>query len=212
MKKCERCGKDIDGSYGSGRFCNISCARSIARTEEDKKNKSEAAKNSNKVKLANINRMNKYYDRLTDRINTIHICPKCGIEFKTTTKKKFCSRKCANSRTWTEEDKKKKSITAKNSEKVKNANNKQRGLKTAERVTKQCPICKKEFIRLKSQEKITCSQKCGYKLKGVYGGYREGSGRSKHGYYKGVYCGSTYELVYVIYRLDHDLTVNRFNR
>lgn len=27
------------------------------------------------------------------------------------------------------------------------------------------------------------------------GGYRKGSGRSKHGYYKGIYCGSTYELL-----------------
>lgn len=43
------------------------------------------------------------------------------------------------------------------------------------------------------------------------GGYREGSGRSKSGYYKGVYCGSTYELAYVIYRLDHGLPVKRFD-
>lgn len=27
MQKCERCEKDIDGDYGSGRFCDISCAR-----------------------------------------------------------------------------------------------------------------------------------------------------------------------------------------
>lgn len=42
------------------------------------------------------------------------------------------------------------------------------------------------------------------------GGYREKSGRSKNGYYKGVYCASTYELVWVIYRLDHNLPVERF--
>lgn len=27
VQKCERCEKLIDGNYGSGRFCNISCAR-----------------------------------------------------------------------------------------------------------------------------------------------------------------------------------------
>lgn len=35
------------------------------------------------------------------------------------------------------------------------------------------------------------------------GGYREKSGNSKKGYFRGVYCQSTYELVWVIYNLDH---------
>ena len=42
------------------------------------------------------------------------------------------------------------------------------------------------------------------------GGYREGSGRSKSGYYKSIYCGSTYELAWVIYQLDHDIPFQRF--
>ena len=42
------------------------------------------------------------------------------------------------------------------------------------------------------------------------GGYRQGSGRSKSGYYKGIYCGSTYELCWVIYNLDHKIEFNRF--
>lgn len=29
--KCEYCGKEIDGSFGSGRFCNYSCAGKFAR-------------------------------------------------------------------------------------------------------------------------------------------------------------------------------------
>ena len=37
------------------------------------------------------------------------------------------------------------------------------------------------------------------------GGIRQGSGRGKKGYYKGIYCRSTYELVYVIYNLDHNI-------
>lgn len=28
--KCENCLKEIDGSFGSGRFCNVSCARSFS--------------------------------------------------------------------------------------------------------------------------------------------------------------------------------------
>jgi hypothetical protein len=42
------------------------------------------------------------------------------------------------------------------------------------------------------------------------GGYREGSGRSKSGYYRGIYCGSTYELCWVIYSLDHGIRFTRF--
>jgi hypothetical protein len=42
------------------------------------------------------------------------------------------------------------------------------------------------------------------------GGYREGSGRSKFGYYKGIFCGSTYELCWVIYNIDHNIAFKRF--
>lgn len=42
------------------------------------------------------------------------------------------------------------------------------------------------------------------------GGYREGSGRSKSGYYKGIYCGSTYELCWLIHALDHNIKFTRF--
>lgn len=41
------------------------------------------------------------------------------------------------------------------------------------------------------------------------GGYRKGSGRGKHGYYKGIYCDSTYELAYLIYCLDHNIDIKR---
>lgn len=42
------------------------------------------------------------------------------------------------------------------------------------------------------------------------GGYRKGSGRSKSGYYKGIYCGSTYELCWMIHALDNDVKFSRF--
>jgi hypothetical protein len=37
-----------------------------------------------------------------------------------------------------------------------------------------------------------------------------GSGRSKFGYYKGIFCGSTYELCWVIYSIDHNVEFSRF--
>ena len=44
------------------------------------------------------------------------------------------------------------------------------------------------------------------------GGYRLGSGRGKKGWYNGYYCDSTYELVYVIYNLDHQIKFQRCTR
>ena len=43
------------------------------------------------------------------------------------------------------------------------------------------------------------------------GGCRKGSGRGKKGYYKGIYCDSTYELAYLIYCLDHNIDIKRCN-
>lgn len=43
------------------------------------------------------------------------------------------------------------------------------------------------------------------------GGYKKKSGRSYHGYYKGIWCDSTYELAYLIYCLDHNIDIKRCN-
>lgn len=51
-------------------------------------------------------------------------CKKCGNEFEPVKGLiNYCSLECRNSRVWSDEDKKKKSISGKNSEKVKTANN-----------------------------------------------------------------------------------------
>jgi hypothetical protein len=41
------------------------------------------------------------------------------------------------------------------------------------------------------------------------GGYVEGSGRGKKGWYKGFFCDSSWELAYVIYCLDHNIDIKR---
>lgn len=77
---------------------------------------------------------------------------------------------------------------------------------------KKCIECDNIFI---SKKRKTCSNHCYIKHRNknipkTSGGYRIGSGRSKHGYYKGIYCGSTYELCWVIYNLDHGIKFERF--
>lgn len=42
-----------------------------------------------------------------------------------------------------------------------------------------------------------------------FGGIRQGSGRGKHGWYKGYWCDSSWELAWVIYNLEHDIQFSR---
>ena len=46
-------------------------------------------------------------------------------------------------------------------------------------------------------------------LKRGLGGYERGSGRGKKGWYRGHWCDSTYELVFVVYALDHEIAFER---
>ncbi len=41
------------------------------------------------------------------------------------------------------------------------------------------------------------------------GGYIKGSGRGKKGWYKGIWCDSSYELAWVIYNLEHGIKFKR---
>lgn len=41
------------------------------------------------------------------------------------------------------------------------------------------------------------------------GGYRQGSGRGKQGWYHEYWCDSTYELAFVIYCIDHKIKFSR---
>lgn len=60
----------------------------------------------------------------------------------------------------------------------------------------------KEMARRK---KISLSMKNNPKV----GGYRFGSGRGKKGRYKGFWCDSSWELVYIIYCIEHDIRIER---
>ena len=52
----------------------------------------------------------------------------------------------------------------------------------------------------------------GMKKSSTCGGLRLGSGRGHKGWYKGYFCDSTYELVYIIYNLDHNIPFSRCPR
>lgn len=123
---------------------------------------------------------------------------------------RFCSRSCSASvnnvtrPAMSEESKNKISIKMRG----RMAHNKGKcGIlsKSAKFIEAVCPTCNIIFSKMRSQVRKYCSNKC-VKV----GGYREGSGRSYSGRYKGIYCGSTYELAWVIYNLDHHISFKRF--
>ncbi len=146
------------------------------------------------------------------------ICKTCGKEFFQDYRKdkyyirkdpipKFCSQNCANTRKFTVEQNKKKGRRSHPSTRS----------AIGPYIEKICPICNTKFyVFLSSSRRIFCSKKCynhpEAKKHVIHnsGGYREGSGRSKSGYYKGIYCGSTYELAYLIYQLDNRIPIERF--
>lgn len=149
-------------------------------------------------------------------------CKYCGSTYyKAWTKSgktDFCSLKCARAFST---HSKREEINKKVSQKLKGISTQQNNtdvLTAYNENPKICPICNKQ-IPYKMRTRKTCSYECSLKLTaktnreiGTYtktGGYREGSGRSKSGYYKGFFCGSTYELVYYIYCKDHNINIER---
>lgn len=147
-------------------------------------------------------------------VSNFYNCEKCGIKVNKNNSYgsgRFCSIQCANSREHSEETKNKIKNSIKNSE-----------LFNAfcislqkEKFLHNCPICKKEFFLTEKEKQTFCSKKCRLKdvnflfQKKPTGGYRKGSGRSISGWYKGIWCDSTYELVYVIYNLEHNIDIKR---
>lgn len=125
---------------------------------------------------------------------------------------KYCSRKCSNSRTWTGEHKMKLKISLQNSEKACNALKKQKEESWNKKIIKKCPICNKEFRVFNCENKrIYCSNSCYKKDKNALfrkkspGGYRQGSGIGKSGWYKGYWCDSSWELAWIIFHLENNI-------
>lgn len=137
-------------------------------------------------------------------------CPKCNTNH--IKPGVFCSRTCANSRQHSIDTKNKISNTIKTSHKYLSHTK----AFNSNKIKKSCVICNSIYHVYPSINQKTCSKTCGYKLisktnKGNTGGYREHSGRSKTGYYNNIYCGSTYELIWIMYNIYHNIDFKRFD-
>lgn len=218
---CEFCKKEYDKKWGSGRFCSQKCASSFSSSKQTK----ESRKIIREKNIKNAEEKRQRKEELNNKIQ--HFCKNCGKEYYGSwsrwVQSDFCSKKCARSystKIKREEINKKvsKKLSGRRFIKVKQDNRfKQLEIKVD---LVPCPICGKmlstEQVRRK---RLTCSRECGQKLgtqkniaNGLYhrnGGFRPGSVRSRWGYYKDIYCASTYELVYLIYSLEHNIPIKR---
>lgn len=142
-------------------------------------------------------------------------CKRCGKTFSLLlTKKqiskneyrKCCSEFCSHSRHQTDVTKKKigESLTGRKSPRPPT------GVRESTSIVRLCKEkdCDNIFKCSQKSTKLYCSKECGKKN---LGGYREFSGHSRRGYYNGIYCGSTYELAWVIYNIDHGIYFERFS-
>lgn len=160
-------------------------------------------------------------------INEQHTCEKCG---KIMTEKfgsgRFCSRGCANSRERSEETKQKISQSLCNQIIDSDGQLKKVNLKPTKKEWNEfnyidnpsfCSICL-SFMDYESRNNKTCGkfscvrehQSCTMKnivaKNGIHQTYNK---RYKYGTYKGIHCDSSWELAFVMYCLDNDITFSR---
>lgn len=129
-------------------------------------------------------------------------CSKCGALHEKNSV--FCSRSCANSRVISDSSKKLISTALSNKNRITIETTKKQRVP---RIIAMCASCSGEFEKTEKSNQKYCSVKCS---SANHGGYRNGSGKAKTGYYKGIYCGSTYELVWVIFQMDNNIPFSRF--
>lgn len=158
-------------------------------------------------------------ERKSNYYNSPKLCKHCSNVIKyenRNTKQIYCSHSCAATHTqkngghrkWSEESKNRMSEWAKS----------YAYKSPKKRLYKQCDNCQKEFWSYINQKsKNCCSRKCknewivktGYLRDKGRGGYRPNSGTSKKGWYNGIFCGSSWELAWVIYHIDHSIPFTR---
>ena len=155
-------------------------------------------------------------------------CETCGEEFtkdwrcdeRTIRKQptpKYCSRACANTRKWSDEDKLKKSLSLKGivghhvsedyrkilSEKMKGNTHKPKAL----RIIRTCPVCGAQFITTPNRNKLYCSKEC---WNSISGGFREGSVKNHlHGVYGEHRYDSSWELIWIKWAIQQGIIFER---
>lgn len=201
MYKCKYCGKEFETKEQLGGHI-VHCVMNPNHNQYEETIRIGKSKNGKKLHICKCNKCGKEYEVVcTDKA------------FNTGKYKKFCSLKCANSRTHSEETKNKISGS------VSKFMSKNVLLKVS-----YCENCGKEinpyYFTQKGQRRKNhyCCDNCrkkdvSKKISNSYittnRNYSIGGTYAKHGWYKGFYCDSSWELAFVIYHLEHNIDIKR---
>lgn len=163
--------------------------------------------------------------RTVERITRECLC--CGTEIVTTEteNKKFCGHSCHATVTNTgrvhrEETKQKLRDFAIDNPRGFIVNHhrpdsvktpKQPKPRQSRQISSKCPICGVVFQYQPHKKRKYCSTACARKNPNM-GGYRPGAGHARHGRYNGIWCDSSWELAFVITKLDEGCVVARNKR
>lgn len=140
-------------------------------------------------------------------------CRRCGDPIQWRHRENvFCGHSCAASttnaaRTRSQESRNKTRVTLKG--------RRCDGRPVIPRETRRCKMCGEPFESKVSVSKRYCSQPCRNRAperRRAGGGERLKSSWSKKGHYKGIFCGSTWELAYLAHCLDNGADIQRCRR
>ena len=185
MFKCENpeCGKEHDGSYGSGRFCSKHCRLSYS----GKKSAESPLKNE---------RMRKLHEAAKKQAYGNWKCIWCEQIFRTRAElskhrmnEHFGSKKQISS--W------RKGLTKDNCESIKHQ---VETLKARIASGQVIPSFKGKHHTEETKKKLA-----------LKGGKRFHSGRGKQGRYHGIWCDSSWELAWIIYQEDHQVKFKKYH-
>lgn len=150
-----------------------------------------------------------------------HKCEHCGkVMERKYGSGRFCSKFCANSRKHSSESKEKISSSLKQRYEL---HSNERRLKSEQKKSgyylnpSRCVICGNP-LNYEKRSNLVCCKKCQNELESIKAIERceeQGTnlcGKGRRGYYKGYYCQSSWELAYVIYCLDHSISISRNKR
>lgn len=132
-------------------------------------------------------------------------CEKCSsVHDGTYGSGRFCSVKCSRSFATSS---RRKDISLKVSKTLKGKPTWSKGLKLVAREIRMCKLvsCFNTFEVKHHANKEYCSVQCHPNI----GGYRKGSGRGISGWYKGIFCDSSWELAYVLWCRDKGKNIKR---
>ena len=188
----------------------------LCKNNPNKQDNSPSQKTKDKIaeSLKNIAKKKRSNEIIKYFLNPVY-CAKCNKPLKFSKRNgKFCNHSCAASFTNIQRG----SRTQITKDKISKTINENKLIYCVGNICildyRKCEFCEHIYlINPKSTRKNCGSSECKFKQRSKSaqgsGGYRQGSGRGKHGWCRGIYCDSSWELAYVLYNTDHNIRFER---